>query len=194
MALKGQYTTASYLPWNDAMMLVKKMARDGRYRDSLLIAVGCFTGLRISDILRLRWIDILGSEILVINEKKTGKRREIPLNKDMRHYAKECFDKLDVQDTNKPIFVSYQGAVLSKQMVNKILHNTKSRYNIKIENFSSHSLRKTFSRRIYDTAEDREYALIKLSSVLGHSSCAITRAYLGIKREEILDCYSSLSW
>lgn len=194
MALKGQYTTADYLQWNEAMMLVKKLYRDGRYRDSILLATGFMTGLRISDILRLTFTDILNDDMLIINEKKTGKRREIPLSKDYKKHIEDCFKAMGLSDTTKPMFLSYQGSVITIQMVNKTLHGLKSQYNLSIEHFTSHSLRKTFARRIYDTAKDREYALIKLSLVLGHSNCAITRRYLGIKREEILDCYAALDW
>ena len=194
MALKGQYTTADYLPWSEAMQLVKKLYRDGRYRDSILVATGLMTGLRISDILRLTFADILNGDMLIINEKKTGKRREIPLSKDYKKHVEDCFKALGLSDTSKPMFLSYQGSVITIQMVNKTLHGLKDRYNLSVENFTSHSLRKTFARRIYDTAKDREYALIKLSSVLGHSNVSITRRYLGIKREEILDCYAALDW
>jgi integrase len=194
MALKGQYTTADYLPWNEAMMLVKKLFRDGRYRDSMMVATGFMTGLRISDILRLTFSDILSNEILTINEKKTGKRREIPLSKDYKKHVEDCFKALGLSDSTKPMFLSYQGSVITIQMVNKTLHGLKDRYNLSVEHFTSHSLRKTFARRIYDTATDREYALIKLGSVLGHSNVSITRRYLGIKREEILDCYAALDW
>lgn len=194
MALRGQYTTADYLQWSEAMMLVKKLYRDGRYRDSLLLATGFMTGLRISDILRLTFSDILEGEMLIINEKKTGKRREIPLSIDYKKHVEDCFKALGLSDTSKPMFLSYQGSVITIQMVNKTLHGLKERYNLCVEHFTSHSLRKTFARRIYDTAKDREYALIKLSSVLGHSNSAITRRYLSIKREEILNCYSVLEW
>lgn len=194
MALKGQYTTADYLPWNEAMMLVKKLYRDGRYRDSMMVATGFMTGLRISDILRLTFGDILNNEILTINEKKTGKRREIPLSKDYKKHVEDCFKALGLSDSTKPMFLSYQGSVITIQMVNKTLHGLKDRYSLSVDHFTSHSLRKTFARRIYDTATDREYALIKLGSVLGHSNVSITRRYLGIKREEILDCYAALDW
>lgn len=194
MALKGQYTTADYLQWSEAMLLVKKMYRDGLYRDSMLLATGFMTGLRISDILRLTFDDIMGNDILIINEKKTGKRREIPLSKDYKKHVEDCFKALGLSDSTKPMFLSYQGSVITVQYVNKMLHGLKSHYNLSIEHFTSHSLRKTFARRIYDTASDREYALIKLSSVLGHSNVSITRRYLGIKREEILDCYAALDW
>jgi len=195
MALKGQYTTSDFLPWNEAMQLVKKLYRDGHYRDSILVATGFMTGLRISDILRLTFADILNGDMLIINEKKTGKRREIPLSKDYKKHVEDCFKAMGLSDTSKPMFLSYQGSVITIQMVNKTLHGLKDRYNLSVEHFTSHSLRKTFARRIYDTAKDREYALIKLSSVLGHSSnVSITRRYLGIKREEILDCYAALDW
>lgn len=194
MALKGQYTTADYLQWTEAMTLVKKMYRDKLYRDSILIATGCMTGLRISDILRLTYADILDNDILTINEKKTGKRREIPLRVDYKKHVENCFKAMKLSDTSKPMFLSYQGSVITIQMVNKTLHGLKDRYHLNIDHFTSHTLRKTFARRIYDTAKDREYALIKLSSVLGHSNCSITRRYLGIKREEILDCYAALEW
>ena len=53
MSLKYSSTTADYLQWSEAMNLVRKLARDSNYKMSLLIALGCFTGLRISDILAL---------------------------------------------------------------------------------------------------------------------------------------------
>ena len=50
MSLKYSSTTADYLQWSEAMNLIRKLAKDGNYKISLLVALGCFTGLRISDI------------------------------------------------------------------------------------------------------------------------------------------------
>ena len=58
MSLKYSSTTADYLQWSEAMNLIRKLAKDGNYKISLLVALGCFTGLRISDILALRWKQI----------------------------------------------------------------------------------------------------------------------------------------
>ncbi len=52
------------------MNLIRKLARDSNYKMSLLIALGCFTGLRISDILALRWNQILDAEEFTITEIK----------------------------------------------------------------------------------------------------------------------------
>lgn len=69
MSLKYSSTTADYLQWSEAMNLVRKLARDSNYKMSLLIALGCFTGLRISDILALRWNQILDAEEFTIIEE-----------------------------------------------------------------------------------------------------------------------------
>ena len=71
MSLKYSSTTADYLVWSDAMNLIRKLAKDGNYKISLLIALGCFTGLRISDIIDLRWKKILNkNEFTIIKKKK----------------------------------------------------------------------------------------------------------------------------
>ena len=194
MALKGQSTTADYVDWNEAMNLIHKLYRDGHYRDSMLIATGCFTLLRVSDIRKLTYGEILDHDILTVIEQKTGKRREIALNHDYKKLVEDCFEVMKVKSKGEYIFTNYKGSVITIQRINDILKEVKAKYNLHIQHFSSHSLRKTGARRIYDMSEDREFALIKLSSVLNHSNCSITRRYLGIKREEILDCYSLLTF
>lgn len=43
MSLKYSSTTADYLQWSEAMNLIRKLAKDGNYKISLLVALGCFT-------------------------------------------------------------------------------------------------------------------------------------------------------
>lgn len=76
MSLKYSSTTADYLVWSDAMNLIRKLAKDENYKISLLIALGCFTGLRISDILSLRWKQILDADEFTVIEKKTEQSKD----------------------------------------------------------------------------------------------------------------------
>ena len=92
MSLKYTKTTADYLQWDEAMNLIRKLAKDGNYKMSLLIALGCFTGLRISDILALRWEQILNADEFTITEKKTGKKRVLRLNPQLQQHIQECHE------------------------------------------------------------------------------------------------------
>jgi integrase len=62
----------------------------------------------------------------------------------------------------------------------------------KNENISTHSLRKTFGRRVYDMNNQSEHALTLLSDIFSHSNIQITRIYLGLKQEEFNDVYVNL--
>ena len=80
-------------------------------------------------------------------------------------------------------------------MVNRHFKTIKVKYQIKVRNFSTHSLRKTFGRRVVDMAgAEAEMALIKLSELFNHSSPMITRRYLGLRQEELGEVYDSLSF
>ncbi len=57
---------------------------------------------------------------------------------------------------------------------------------------SSHTLRKSFARRVYENMNQSEDALVLLSEIFSHSSVSITRRYLGIRRETIANVYLSL--
>ena len=149
MSLKYSNTTADYLQWSEAMNLIRKLAKDGNYKISLLIAIGCFTGLRISDILALRWKQILDVSEFTITERKTGKQRTIRLNKELQEHIKDCYEHIQPLGIAAPILVSQKGTVFTVQRINVILKELKHKYRLKIKHFSCHSLRKTFGRQVY---------------------------------------------
>ena len=195
MSLKYSTTTADYLVWSDAMNLIRKLAKDGNYKMSLLMAIGCFTGLRISDILALRWEQILGVDEFTVIEKKTGKQRTLRLNPQLRKHIQECYEQIKPIGVKAPILVSQKGTIYTIQAINRILKDIKKKYRLKIKNFSCHSLRKTFGRQVYNmNSENSELALIKLMELFNHSNVAITKRYLGLRQEEILETYDVLSF
>ena len=195
MSLKYSTTTADYLVWSDAMNLIRKLAKDENYKMSLLIALGCFTGLRISDILALRWEQILSTEEFTIIEKKTGKKRVLRLNSQLQQHIQECYEHIKPISVKSPILISQKGTVFTIQRINVILKEIKRKYRLKVKNFSCHSLRKTFGRQVYNmNSENSELALVKLMELFNHSSLAITKRYLGLRQEEILETYDCLTF
>lgn len=195
MSQKYSTTTADYLIWSDAMNLIRKLAKDDNYKMSLLVALGCFTGLRISDILALRWNQILDVSEFTIIEKKTGKQRTLRLNPQLQKHIQECYEHIQPIGDKAPILVSQKGTIFSIQRINVILKEIKKKYRLKVKNFSCHSFRKTFGRQVYNmNSENSELALVKLMELFNHSSVNITKRYLGLRQDELLEAYSCLSF
>ncbi|MFO7853464.1 MAG: tyrosine-type recombinase/integrase [Bacteroidales bacterium] len=195
MSAKYSNTTADHLEWSQAMNLVRNLYNDGNYRISLLIACGSFWGLRISDILSLKWNQVHNLDEFELIEMKTKKVREIKINPQLKQHIKDCYDQIRPRSMDEHIFTSQKGTVYSIQRINVILKDLRTRYNLKIKNFSTHSLRKCFGREIFNRSDaNAELALIKLSELFNHSNPAITKRYLGISKQELLDTYDVLSF
>lgn len=197
MSQKHTFTTADYISWDTATNLVRKLYRNGDYRMSLFVGCGIFFGLRVSDLLSLTWNKILGEDELVLYEKKTNKRRVIRINSGFRAHARDCFNALGINNEDEFCFLNRYGGLISLQMINRNLKAIKVKYQVSIRNFSTHSLRKTWARKIWENenAQGRgEQSLVILSEVMNHSSIAITRRYLGIRQQEIGQIYESLQF
>lgn len=196
MSAKNSYTTADYIEWNTAVNLVHRLYKDKDYKMSLLIGCGIFFGLRISDILQLSWDMLLDEPSFELIEKKTQKRREVRINKGFQKHIWDCYNALLITDKSEKCFKSRERRVYSIQRINMLLKDIKKKYGIKsVKNFSTHSLRKTFGRHVYERADSNgEMALVMLSELFNHSNIAITKRYLGLRKEEIMGCYDLLDF
>lgn len=180
-----KYTTSDYLTTDEIHRLIRYFNRMGNHQMELLIEFGVKTLLRYSDLNRITWSDVLGKDTLILNEKKTNKRREITLGRILRERIEVVNNQLKTPNKEDLIF-NY-----SLQYVNRLLKESGKDVKIRNKNISSHSLRKSGSRYIWENNGHSDEYLIKLSSILNHSSTSITRRYLGISREEIKDIYQS---
>ena len=137
----------------------------------------------------------LSTEEFTIIEKKTGKKRVLRLNSQLQQHIQECYEHIQPIGIKAPILVSQKGTVFTIQRINVILKEIKRKYRLKVKNFSCHSLRKTFGRQVYNmNSENSELALVKLMELFNHSSLAITKRYLGLRQEEILETYDCLTF
>jgi len=193
MSLKGQRTTTSSMDWDDFKSLIGKLERDGEYKFCLLISIGVFTGLRISDLLQLRFSQF-ESDILTVQEQKTKKTRRIKINPDLREIVERIKTKMVIIDTDQYIFLNRFGTKpIDKSYVNVKLKEIVKRYDINIDgNVSSHLFRKTLGNRVLRLNNYSGESVILLMELFGHSSPAITKKYLGLREREIHDVYDSL--
>lgn len=187
MSLKNSITTSDYLNFdstlNKAMKIIKT---EKNYKLGFLVVFGINAGLRISDILKLKFEDLENDSISLV-ESKTNKKRVIRLNDNIKNAYELLKTRTDIRSGY--IFTSNQSTVITVQYVNRKLKEMFATKNIAI---SSHSLRKTFGRQVWSNNGESDKALLYLSELFQHSSQSITKRYLGIRQQELDDIYMSL--
>lgn len=194
MAIKGQKITSDYIEWDKLQNLILKLERDGEYKFSLLMSIGSYTGLRISDILNLQWKDILDKDLIELREKKTGKSRRIKLNPTLKEKIDRASGHLD-NDPDEFIFLNkFDTSTISVQYVNRKLKEIVKKYKVckNPDKIKSHSLRKSFGRRVFENNDHSDRSLIILSEMFNHSNIKTTKIYLGIREKEIFDIYETI--
>ena len=196
MGKKGVKTETQPIDWDDAMMLLDRL-RDKDDNSRLMFACGFYFGLRISDVLLLRWIHILGDHF-TIKEEKNEKHRRITLNDNFKLIRDQVIANLREPPNEEELIFIYKrkgsdkNKPISITAANKRIKKYFTLYKIKVENPSSHTLRKTFGKKVYESNGCSEDALVKLSEVFNHSNVAITRRYIGLTRKVIEDIYLSI--
>ena len=194
MSLIGQKTTTTYLPWEVYLSLVAKLERDKNYKFCLLLSIGVNTGLRISDLLKLKFSDVMSKDHFIINEGKTGKERNIRINKDLQEILNRVVPKLNGCKPDTLIFINRFGTkAIDKSYVNVKFKEICNQYKVKVNgNISSHTFRKTLGRRIAEVHNYSDQSFLKLSELFNHSNTTVTRRYLGYTTTEIHELYDSL--
>jgi integrase len=196
MSIKGQNTTTTYIEWNDFISLITRLEKDENYKFCLLISIGVFTGVRISDLLSLTYSDLLSNETFTLREMKTKKQRSIKVNKDLKEIVSRIVSKSNITNLNQLIFINKYGTKsIDKSYVNVKLKELVKKYRIKIDgNVSTHTFRKTLGRRVMEVNNYSNESLVLLMELFGHSSMSITKRYLGIREQEIHNVYDSLTF
>jgi integrase len=78
----------------------------------------------------------------------------------------------------------------SLRHTNRLLQLGSRFVGIRKKRVSTHSLRKSGARFLYEENHRSEDVFLKISMILNHSSTQVSRRYLGITKEEISDVYA----
>ena len=149
-----------------------------RKRNLLLFTIGVNTGLRISDIVKLRIEDVKYKTEVVIREGKTRKPRKIFLNTIMADIA----DYLEDMPDEGWLLPSRKGdGHITTTQAYRIL--TKAADYIGRSDIGTHTLRKTFGYHFYKRTKD----VATLMEIFNHDSQSTTKRYIGIRDDEIAD-------
>jgi integrase/recombinase XerD len=170
---------------HEVMDLVKlwasKELSPGHQRALQNFLLGCFTGLRISDVYAVRKSQIHGSTLIFTPQKTSSRSKviQIPLSKMARHFISETdqdllADQLSEQKTNE-----YLKVIAARMGWNMNLH--------------FHAARHTFATIYLELGGSVEV----LKRILGHSKLATTMKYVHISQarmEHEMALFDSQKW
>lgn len=156
-------------------------------RNYVLFCTGIYTGLRISDILKLKISDIKDKKFISIRETKTRKQKIIEINPVLKKVFNEYVTDKDPDDF---LIKSRQGynKAISREMAYKILNELGAKF--KLHNLGTHTMRKTFGYHYYKQTGD----VVTLQKIFNHSSEKITLHYIGIEQEDVNKAYRTFRY
>lgn len=167
---------------------MKKFLSDSP-RDYLLFVIGINTAFRVSDLLTLKYSDVMDSkgrllEHFTLKETKTGKNNKVAMSKGVQKALKEYIDNNYEGNMNEYLFKSRKhdkegnSQPINRKSAWRIIQQTAEQLGLK--NIGSHSLRKTFAYHQYQMGTD----IVLLQDMLNHSSPAVTLRYIGITQDQ----------
>jgi integrase len=180
--------TSDYLSTEELKRLNRYFQKEHNYQMALLIEFGFRTLLRYSDISRFTWNSVLNKDELVLNEKKTGKKRSIKVGSILKGLLFEYYNLMQQPVMESTIF-NY-----SLRHTNRLLQLGARFVGIRKKRVSTHSLRKSGARFLYEENHRSEDVFLKISMILNHSSTQVSRRYLGITKEEISDVFNGFDF
>lgn len=155
-----------------------KLLKKG-YRDYMIFVLGINTGLRISDLLKLKVLDVKDKTHIELTEQKTGKSKKFMINSQL----KEDIDQyIKSMNDDEYLFQSQKGdnKPISRVQAYRILNKTAE--SVGLESIGTHTLRKTFGYWHYKQYKD----IALLQELFNHSAPSVTLRYIGIN-QDIMD-------
>ena len=158
--------------------IVKRILKEHGSRDYLLFLMGINSGLRISDILKLKVPDVKDKKYIELIEQKTNKYKRFPITKSFKAELDEfIYHKADTEW----LFSSQRrGKPISRIQAYRIICNACINAGI-TAHIGTHTLRKTFGYHFYQ--ENKDVAL--LQCIFNHSAPSVTLRYIGINQDII---------
>ncbi|WP_093134077.1 site-specific integrase [Salinibacillus kushneri] len=154
---------------------MKRELKNNSERNYFLFVMGINTGLRISDLLPLQVKDVRNQTHITLKETKTRKNKRFLLNAELRGIIASYIQK---KNDENYLFPSHKTDLpLQRIQAYKVLNQAAKK--VGIQNFGTHSLRKTFG--FWHYTMNRNVAL--LQDIFNHSSPEITLRYIGINQD-----------
>ncbi len=215
--LAAEHTSEPIKDIEDINRITQYLIEQERWRDNMLFIVGINLGLRVSDLLRLRFSHMINDNFTFkdrfpLLEKKTRNTRKVKKNRylTINNAVVEAVT-LYLEHTPGVKLSDYmfrsestggnykednqenrESRPLSRSSVDRMLKGIAKDLDLNCK-VSTHTLRKTFAYHQMVMSGNSSRKLLVLQKMFGHSSAAQTLDYIGITRDEIEDAYRNLN-
>lgn len=194
---------------DDIMRISEYLISRGKYRDNMLFIVGINFGLRVSDLRKLRFSNLINDDCtfrdrFAILEQKTRNTRRVRKNRYITINT-AVVEAVTLFLEHKPgvrlsdyMFQSEStnglnhGSPISKVSIDRMLKGVARDLGLG-NRMATHSLRKTFAYHQMVMSGNDPRKLLLLQKMFGHSTAAQTLDYIGITEEEIDEAYRKLN-
>ena len=176
----------NYLTYEEVdRLLDMPLKTDYDYRTKAMLELLYATGMRVSELLSLRFSNIDLENTIVRVEGKGSKERIIPFNDTSKKYLELYLNfyrpKLIKPGKNyEELFLNNRGTPMTRQGLFKLLKQLCKELGIK-KNVSPHILRHSFATHLLNAGAD----LRVIQEFLGHSSISTTQIYTHVSKEHI---------
>lgn len=179
----------------DKALIVVRVTAGTSKKLALLFLTGFCFGFRIQDLVRLTKHD-LKKRVFDYYPKKINKNKGYRQRRPVQVvvppiYLKLCRElKINLDQLPEYPFKSQHGNFLDQSYLGKRLKHycRKAGFNEdQVKRIGTHTLRKTWACEYLKSAKDKQKALTEISILLGHRSEEITRYYLGLHMNDIIE-------
>ncbi|KJY61362.1 site-specific tyrosine recombinase XerD [Lactobacillus apis] len=160
-------------------------------RDRALLETLYATGIRVSELINLKFSDLHEELKLLKVLGKGSKERLIPISDVaiswIKSYQEKVRDPLLLKSgkNTDTIFLNNRGGALTRQAVWQIIKRYCQMAGIK-KNVTPHTLRHTFATHLLENGAD----LRVVQEILGHSDISTTQIYTNLSQQHILQVYA----
>lgn len=165
-----------------------KKKKEQAERNYIMFIFGIYSGLRISDILKLKVKNVKNRKYVELHEKKTNKLKKFPINKILK---KELDIYIENKNENEYLFISQKGKNY-KPLGYKGAYDVikKVADEVGAESVATHSMRKTFGYHYYNRTKD----IATLQKIFNHSNPETTLRYIGMTQNTIDNAYENINY
>ncbi len=166
------------------------LATSTGYRDRTILETMYATGLRVSEAVNLRFVNLLFDMDIIRVIGKGSKERIVPIGKSAIYYVESYIKNvrpLMLNNTNSDvIFLNRRGKKLTRAFIWDMLKKYTAAAGID-KNVHPHTLRHSFATHLLEGGAD----LRAVQEMLGHSDISTTQIYTHIDREYLKEVHKT---